>query len=62
MRIGKYETQIIKRLKYHLHIGGWDKLPKSSWYYPIDGWTCDCDEIKKAIMLDDDFELTDKGR
>jgi len=58
MKIGKHETQIIKRLKYHLHIGEWHKLPKCCWYFPREGWICDPKEIECAMRLDDAFVLS----
>lgn len=51
----KYKTQIRKRLMYIFHINGWRENPKPSWYYPADGWITDEQEIKRAIMLDEEM-------
>jgi hypothetical protein len=59
--MGKYQTQIRKRLMYHLHIHGWHKSPRPSWYYPTDSLVTDPEEIIKAIRLDDEIGVKKRG-
>lgn len=46
MKIGKYETNILKRLAWYF---GDRKHPKSAWYYPIDNWITDPKEVERII-------------
>lgn len=56
MKIGKYQTQFWKALKYRLFPANY---PPNSWYYPTDNWVSNPQEIIRALRLDNDIGVTD---
>lgn len=56
MRIFGHQTQFRGWLM-DLIIDPKDRHPKRCFWYATDGWSYDSEEIKRAIMLDDDLIL-----
>lgn len=57
MRIGKYHTQAIGRLKWIFNVDDWRQYPRPTWFYPADNWIDDPAGIEAAIRMDEDFEI-----
>jgi hypothetical protein len=55
MRIGKYETTILRALKDRIFVS--KSHPKQCWWFPTDGWITNPTEIIKAIRLDDELGI-----
>ena len=60
-RIGRHGFCIKTYLKWMLNIGGAREFPKPMLVVPLDGWITDPEEIKRAIMLDDEMGIKRDG-